>query len=82
MSAVLPADRQAFESAYKALYEWERIKPQFAFDDAMDLYVDDSVQTAWWAWETATLAERERMADSLAAKGFADSCVAIVRGGK
>ena len=45
---------------------------------------DDSFSNRrdWAFWQAATLAERESMADSLAAKGFADSCVAIVRTGK
>ena len=45
-------------------------------------YTHSHVQAMWEGWQAATLAERERMADSLAAKGFADSCVAIVRSGK
>lgn len=52
--------RAAFEAAYKELGEWEGTTPQFEYDDAMDLYVQDPVQLAWWAWETATLAERNR----------------------
>ena len=54
----------------------------FLNDDAVDDN-DKLLQTlARDVWQAATLAERKRMADSLAAKGFADSCVAIVRGGK